>query len=246
MNKAFINRICARFGFEINGLSYMQALRRSAVTPDALLQQKQLLKGKANTIFDLGANYGSVTIEYKKIFPDASVYAFEPFPDIFKSLKETMSVMKGVYVFDKAVADKTGTRTFYVNENADTNSLFKSQETGMSSDQMARNKSSIEVKTISLDEFCEEKNIQFIDILKMDIQGGELDALKGAAKLLREKKIGLIYAEAFFIPQYAQQPLIQDLMVYLDSVGYQLQDIYNPFYGKGSLAWCDAIFLPRK
>jgi len=224
----------------------MQALRRSAVTPDALLQQKQLLKGKANTIFDLGANYGSVTIEYKKIFPDASVYAFEPFPDIFKSLKETMSVMKGVYVFDKAVADKTGTRTFYVNENADTNSLFKSQETGMSSDQMARNKSSIEVKTISLDEFCEEKNIQFIDILKMDIQGGELDALKGAAKLLREKKIGLIYAEAFFIPQYAQQPLIQDLMVYLDSVGYQLQDIYNPFYGKGSLAWCDAIFLPRK
>ena len=246
MNKAFINKICARFGFEINGLSYMQALRKSAVAPDALLQQKQLLKGKANTIFDLGANYGSVTIEYKKIFPDASVYAFEPFPDIFKSLKETMSVMKGVHVYDQAVAEKTGTRTFYVNENADTNSLFKSQETGMSSDQMARNKTSIEVKTISLDEFCREKNIQFIDILKMDIQGGELDALKGAANLLRGEKIGLIYAEAFFIPQYAQQPLIQDLMVYLDSVGYQLQDIYNPFYGKGSLAWCDAIFLPRK
>ncbi len=80
----------------------------------------------------------------------------------------------------------------------------------------------------------------------MDIQGGELDALKGAASLLSQRKIGLIYTETNFVAQYVNQPLFQDLMVHLDQNGYQLQDIYNPIYGKGSLAWCDAIYLPRK
>jgi len=40
--------------------------------------------------------------------------------------------------------------------------------------------------------------------------------------------------------------LFQDLLGFLFDNGYQLQDIYNPFYGKGSLAWCDAIFLPKR
>jgi len=39
--------------------------------------------------------------------------------------------------------------------------------------------------------------------------------------------------------------LFYDIATYLDSNGYSLQDIYSPFYGNGSLAWCDAIFLPR-
>lgn len=246
MNKSVLNKFFGKFGFEINGVSYMHQLRRKAETRDVFIIQKELLNSKANTIFDLGANYGSVTEIYSKIFPDATIYAFEPFPEIFKSLSAKARELKNVKAYDKAVTDTSGKRTFFVNENPDTNSLYKSQEAGLSSDKQAQNKYVIDVDAISLNDFCANEKIQKIDILKMDIQGGELGALKGATNLLEKKQISLIYLEAFFIPQYQEQPLFQDLLGFLFDTGYQLQDIYNPFYGKGSLAWCDAIFLPKR
>lgn len=88
-----------------------------------------------------------------------------------------------------------------------------------------------------------ENNLNHIHILKLDIQGSELNALKGAEKLLIEKKIDLVYTEAYFVQQYVDQPLFPEIAMYLLNRGYQLQDIYNPIYGKGKLAWCDAVFV---
>ncbi len=245
MKKAFINKICSKFNFEVNGLSYMQALRKAAITPNIFLKQKELLNGKAQVIFDLGANNGSVAMEYKEIFQNSMIYCFEPFPEMFKILSENTATHKEVNVFKKAISDKSGKRTFYINESVDTNSLLESQPTGMRSDVQVKNRSKIEVETTSLDEFCGENSIPQIDILKMDIQGSELDALKGAAQLIKSKKVGLIYTEIYFVAQYANQPLFQDILTYLYQEEYHLQDIYNPIYGNGSIAWCDAIFLPR-
>jgi len=246
MNKAFINKICNKFGFEINGISYMQQLRKTAVVPDALQIQQELLGDRARLIFDVGANNGNVTLRYKEFFPKATIHAFEPFPEMYRELVRVTQGNANIHTSDKAIAENSGKQTFFVNAGIDTNSLLESQPIGLNSDQMVKTKMKIEVNTITLDDYCREKNIHQIDILKMDIQGGELGALKGATTLLREKKIALIYLEAYFVSQYRDQPLFQDLLTYLFNSGYQLQDIYNPFYGKGSLAWCDAIFLPKK
>jgi hypothetical protein len=132
-----------------------------------------------------------------------------------------------------------------VNTNVDTNSLLESIKMGLSSDKQVENKNQIEVDVWTIDDFCRDNNIEKIDILKLDIQGGELAALIGAEKLLKEKNIRLIYTEAFFRQQYADQPLLYDIAKYLERFGYHLQDIYSPIYGKGSITWCDAIFLPH-
>jgi hypothetical protein len=97
------------------------------------------------------------------------------------------------------------------------------------------------VKTI--EKSYSEENLRQINILKLDIQGSELRALKGAAVLLEEKRIDLIYTEAYFIKQYEDQPLFPEIALYLSNFGYQLQDIYNPIYGKQKIAWCDAVFV---
>ncbi|MEJ7822778.1 MAG: hypothetical protein WKF85_10680, partial [Chitinophagaceae bacterium] len=60
---------------------------------------------------------------------------------------------------------------------------------------------------------------------------------------LREGRIDLIFTESYFIQQYQDQPLFFEIAAYLLSFGYVLQDIYNPIYGKGRLAWCDAMFI---
>jgi FkbM family methyltransferase len=247
MNKALINKICSKFGFEIHGLSYMQKLKMSgSAKQDVFALQKEMIGDKANIIFDLGANNGSIANKYKALFPAAAVYCFEPFPDVCERLREAVKSFSDVQVYEKAVAEKSGKHSFFVNKSVDTNSLLRPQKIGLSSDEQVKNKFEIEVDVISINEFCAEKNIDHIDILKMDIQGGELSALKGATDLLQQKKIGLIYAECYFMPQYEEQPLFQDIVTYLYSMGYQLQDIYDPYYGNLSLAWCDAVFLPMK
>jgi hypothetical protein len=83
------------------------------------------------------------------------------------------------------------------------------------------------VRVITVDSFAASKNLRHIDLLKMDIHGGECEALHGATELLANSAIDLIYSEAFFAPMYANQPLIGDLVSYLAKWNYRLHLIYN-------------------
>ncbi len=151
-----------------------------------------------------------------------------------------------MFFFRKAIGDKKGKNTLFVNKNVDTNSLLKPSRIGLSSDKQVANVSTIEVDVWTIDEFCRTNDINFIDILKLDIQGGELAALKGAETLLSNKQIKLIYSETYFKQQYDRQPLFHDIAKYLEQFGYETQDFYNPIYGNKSLAWCDVIFLVKE
>jgi len=245
MKKNVINRYLGKFGVELHGKGYLQSLAKGDFKKDAFSIQKELLGCEAKVVFDVGANRGDVTASYRNYFPEAEIFAFEPFPGSLDVLRGKHAGDKKVYPFQLALAEEAGEKTLYVNQNADTNSLLPSQETGLSSDQQVKNISTISVKTETLDNFCREKSIATIDILKMDIQGGEWAALGGAAQLLQEKKIGLIYSEVYFVEQYKDQPLFHDISKLLHRYGYYLQDLYSPIYGNGCIAWGDAIFIPR-
>ncbi len=243
MNKSIVNKYCRKFGFEIHGTGYMQSVEKNTFKEDAFLKQHELSEGNCAVIFDVGANIGDTAISYHQLFPAAKIYAFEPFPASFTSLSDRVSGISKIRTFQNGIADRSGKMKFYVNHNTSTNSLLVPQKMGLSSDKQVANKNNIEVEVITIDNFCEANNIIAIDILKLDIQGGELAALKGAAKMLANKKINLIYTEAYFRQQYIDQPLLHEISTYLYQYGYCMQDMYNPIYGKGALAWCDVIFI---
>ncbi|MDB5280368.1 MAG: methyltransferase FkbM family [Ferruginibacter sp.] len=243
MNKSFINKFCRKFGFEIHGTGYLQSVQKTSFKEDAFLKQQEITGQGTRVIVDIGANVGDTVLRYHALFPKAEIYAFEPFPDSFTTLQNRVSGIETVTGYQKAISDKSGTKEFFVNHNTATNSLLQPQKMGLSSDKEVANKLVIVVDVLSIDDFCTTNKIETIDILKLDIQGGELAALRGAAKMLKEKKINLIYTEAYFKQQYVDQPLLHDISTYLQQYDYFIQDIYEPIYGKGSLAWCDAIFL---
>jgi FkbM family methyltransferase len=243
MKKSFINQYCRKFGFEIHGTGFIQSLEKVSFKEDAFVKQQEIMGKNLSVIFDVGANVGDIALRYSELFSNAAIYAFEPFPDSFQALQNNIAGKSKITPYQKAIAAIAGEQTFFVNYNADTNSLLPSQKMGLSSDKQVANKGEIKVAVWTIDDFCKEKGIGFIDILKLDIQGGELAALNGAANMLAENKIGLIYTEAYFRQQYVDQPLFHDISKYLEQFGYFIQDIYSPIYGKGSLAWCDAIFL---
>ena len=244
--KSILNKILLPFNAEIHGKGYLYQLGKRGFQKNAFIFQSDFfLNKKVSQIFDIGANVGSTVERFHQLFPNAKIHAFEPFPASYQLLNKKYQGNSSIVLNQLCVYKTKGSLDFFVNQKVSTNSLFQPIKSGLSFDNQIININKICVDTISLDEYCNSSEIKKIEILKMDIQGGELDALIGAFNLIKTKSIDLIYCEAFFIRQYLNQPLFYDIATYLDLNGYFLQDIYSPVYENGSLVWCDAIFLPR-
>ena len=105
-----------------------------------------------------------------------------------------------------------------------------------------------EIQTTRLDDI---KEVDGCDLLKIDVQGGELNVLKGALDLLRE--VSIVLTEVEFSAVYEDQPLFADIDKFLRDQGFFLHDFKNPGYSaykagvfndlKGRLLWMDAVYV---
>ena len=99
----------------------------------------------------------------------------------------------------------------------------------------------------TLDEFCAEHEINYIDLLKLDVQGYELKILAGAKHLLETKRITLLFTEVNFVPLYANQAYFHQVYQFLLGEGFQLVSFYNQTHREGpELNWADALFVNKK
>jgi FkbM family methyltransferase len=234
--KGLIKHLFRRFGLD---------LRVYRPSSDAFLVKKKLLKKSVQplTIFDIGANEGQTTERYLKMFPTAKIYSFEPVPEVFTLLERKFHENPQIIVNQLAVSDAVGTADFYLHAYGSNvwNSLLPKAPDSII---VPEDVSTVKVPTITIDLFCERHNITTIDLLKLDIQGGELLALKGALNMLQKGGIKLIYSEVNFCDLYEGQAMFQDIAAYLHDFGYRtygLYNIYNP--NDGPLGWGDAIFF---
>lgn len=210
---------------------------------DSFFILKKLTNKTNPIIFDIGACDGSSVQEFKKIFPDAVIYSFEPYLKSFENLAKLSDDYTGVYIYNLALSDNDGAMNFFVNKSKATNSLLKPLLTNSFIDEYISIEENIQVATKMIDTFLEDNKINEIDILKIDVQGGELLTLKGAKQALIDKKIKIIYTEIWLIEGYEGQPLYHDIAAYLAAFGYLPYGIYNMHYRKdGHFLWGDAIF----
>jgi FkbM family methyltransferase len=204
--------------------------------------QKQLLPNPM-VIFDIGMHHGHTTKEYLENFSEARIYGFEAEHQNFLSAKKMLkSYQPRLTLIESAVFNVDGKVSFNVNTHDGTHSIFDIGKQQYWAGK-ATTKNIKQVNSITLDNYCDLNEIGHIDILKMDIQGAELNALKGARKLLSQKNITMIVTEVEFKELYKNQPLYEDLAVYLRDYGYVLVGLYDFHYVEGILSWADAIFL---
>ena len=99
--------------------------------------------------------------------------------------------------------------------------------------------------TTSLDSYCIKNSIKNIDILKMDVQGYELNILKGAQSILKD--VELIIAEVSFIDVIIDCPLANEVIQFLDSCEFQLIDVvdFKPRALDNLLWQVDMFFLKK-
>ena len=219
--------------------------RRDAPSLSALEVQRLLVERESPMIFDVGANVGTVTQDYRRLFPTAVIHAFEPFPESFAWLVQNTASDPNVFAHELAVSDHKGTCLLNSNASAVTNSMLATDPRGREAwgEGLLETAKQVEVQTTTIDSFCQENGISAVDILKLDIQGAELIALDGARDSLSRQAISLIYLEIILADTYRGQPKLHEYIQWLDSVSYRLFDFYNPVRSNLELIQLDAIFL---
>lgn len=202
---------------------------------------------KQPMIFDVGCNQGFVAEKYLHEWPAAVLHCFEPLPDVAEVARSRFANYLQANVHNLALCDHNGTISFNRTAASDSSSLLRPNRDSLpvSYQAVLATAAVIEVPCATLDEFCTTRGIERIDLLKLDVQGAELSALKGAADLLKRRAIAVIFSEVYFLPFYDQQPLFEDIAAYLQAYGYRFVLPYNLVFGSrtGRVQWGDAIFV---
>lgn len=142
-------------------------------------------------IFDVGANIGQYSKECLATIKDLALFSFEPSKNTFARLKENIKDERvRLYNFGFGETNKTQT-LFFDQEGSGLASVYKRELAYRHI--FFRKKEKILIKTI--DSFCKKNKIKQIDLLKIDVEGNELNVLKGAKKMLKEKRIKSIQFE---------------------------------------------------
>jgi FkbM family methyltransferase len=214
---------------------------------DLLAAQVRILgRDSALSIVDAGAQQGQTTEEYVAAFPNCRVIALEPESANHAAAAERLAPFGGrVELLRVALAGSDGTADLLRTSHSGAHSLLEvgdMRHYDVLVDVLAPER----IETVTLDRLCAQRGIVVLDVLKMDIQGGELMALQGAASLLARGAIRLIALEVAFQPLYRQQPMFWDLQAYLHGFGYSFQGLYDPklhVANPAILRWADAIFV---
>ena len=141
---------------------------------------KKALSG-SSVFFDIGANMGIYTLVALLYHPKIRVYSFEPVPQVFKILRNNVLANHGeirVRCEEAALTDFVGTVNLYVNGDCEASTLL-----GFRSEVIP-----IQVRSMSLDAYCSEHQIDFIDILKVDTEGTEPTVLRGGREIIKRSK----------------------------------------------------------
>jgi FkbM family methyltransferase len=236
--KQLVKGVLRRLGYRIQRIGVGEAW-------DAFEFQKILIEQAAPTIFDVGAHVGTMTHKYIQQFPLASVYCFEPFPESFHKLVETTKSFPNVRPYEIALSSSRGRALLNANLFPPTNSLLETDARGSSywGKGLIDTTSQIEVETTTIDSFCEEAGIVSIDILKLDVQGAEFAVLQGAAAMLAQERVSLVYTEVITAPTYREQHKLHEYLALLDSFGFELLDFFDPVRKQNQLLQADLVFV---
>ena len=152
-----------------------------------------------------------------------------------------------VHVNNLAISDEPGTFTYKVNKYQDTSSLLDANRDFLPDryGDIYDIAYEVAIQMTTIDAYCQSKKIESIDIVKMDIQGAELKALKGAHDLLTNGKIKILFLECLFLPFYENQAFFSDLVVHLAKYNYHFHYFYNisSNFNTGKPMYCDSIFI---
>ncbi len=170
-------------------------------------------------VFDIGANVGLFTVQQAR--RKACVYAFEPNPDCYRRLSKAVDANRlnsRVSKFNYALGSSPGTGTMRIPLGYTTSGTIMP-----SADTMPGTTSIVEIT--SLDEIVPRLGVAHVDLLKIDVEGAEVEVLRGAVQTLENVER--------IIVEFHSRALQEQVSTFLDPFGYSVSLLLDTDADKG-------------
>ena len=166
-------------------------------------------------VIDGGANRGVTTVALaKSVAPDGHVYAFEPVPEYYETLRQNLSRndTENASAFNLALSNQTGRIRFY--KHGEGSGITPAEDAEM-----------LWVQATTIPDFLEQRRIGRINVLSLDCEGSELFVLRGAKDILEEQS-PQIFCEMHhgYLKELGQSA--NDIADFLRDLGYEVQPLH--------------------
>jgi FkbM family methyltransferase len=193
-------------------------------------------------VYDIGANAGTFSLLAKSVLGDVQIHAFEPLAEHQAQFVRTFAGDARVILHPVAVGSDNKEGTLHVTEYSDESSLLPPSETGRVHFG-TREVNRIPLQIFRLDDYRRAKHLPFPDLIKLDIQGYELEALRGGTECLGSAKA--VIAEVSFVEYYEGQCLFHDVVGFLAACQFFVRAFgVNTPTGE-TLGQTDVLFMRR-
>ena len=189
----------------------------------AAVEHRRALAGlDVATIVDIGSNKGQFALLAIEVFPRATIFCFEPLKEPAARLREMLGAE--IRLFETAIGPCEKEGIIHVSRRSDSSSLLplaKQAEVFPGTEL----KEQRVVPIAPLTKYLFPENIRSPALLKIDVQGYELEVLKGCESLLA--CFHYVYSECSFIELYRRQALAGDVILYLKDRNFELSGVYG-------------------
>jgi FkbM family methyltransferase len=203
----------------------LEELHRTGVYPDyeaALESAYTMFLAPGMTVLDVGAHLGRHTARFGALVgPRGQVIAFEPLPQMAQSLRDELGTLSNIEIRELALGAHTGPLEFVHVENSPGESGLREREVYNIGEPV---RSTILVDASTIDEQCAE--LQRLDFVKIDIEGGEIDCLRaGAATIARYRPIVSVEYGAEAYAGYGHTR--ETLLAHCEASDYLISDLFG-------------------
>jgi len=196
-----------------------------------------------DTILDIGANEGQFALFIHNIFQDANVLSFEPITDCYKKIVENNKNNSKIKPFNYALGYLDEEMEIYKNEFSPSSSLLKMNSIHIKNFPYTKNQTKEKIKIRRLDNIFKDFEIGKNVLMKIDVQGYEINVLKGAINFINIFS-PLLIIETSFVELYEKEPLFNGIYEKLIPLNYKfigiLDQLYSPIDGR--VLQGDAVF----
>ncbi len=195
------------------------------------------------TVLDIGANNGEFSKEIFAHLPDAEVYAFEPLPDCFATLKNAFINNPHMHAMQVALGDSAGEMEMQRSSFHPSSSLRTMAKLHKDLYPKTAGMQKETITVARLDEVMRDAHIHGNMMIKIDVQGFEDAVIRGGTETF--KRASLVLIETSFVELYEGQPLFGDIHDQLKALGFLYRGAASEHRNpkNGELLYQDSIFV---
>jgi FkbM family methyltransferase len=189
------------------------------------------------TVFDVGANVGRKARQYRKLFPEAKIYCFEPVPATYERLHQWSCRQNGaVSAFNIALGSKVGETSIHWNQDHWGGSTVLVSSRNAQEDYLE-----LPVRMETLDTVARSLEVRDQIFVKIDVEGFDMEVIKGGANLLA--RATAVIVEIALPEAPSDGPAFPQFVSVMTELGYLYRGNLTHGFVDGTARHVDAVFI---